>query len=31
MDLGALARAAISGQPPENDLHRTFGQMLYQT
>jgi tetratricopeptide (TPR) repeat protein len=31
MDLGALARAAISGHPPENDLHRTFGQNLFQT
>jgi tetratricopeptide (TPR) repeat protein len=31
MDLGALAGAALSGRPPEGDLHRRFGQMLFQT
>ncbi len=31
LDLGALARAAISGQLPENDLHCTFGQRLFET
>jgi tetratricopeptide (TPR) repeat protein len=29
LDLGALARAAISGHPPEDDLHRTFGRRLF--
>lgn len=29
MDLGALARAVISGKPPEDDLHIQFGQNLY--
>ena len=29
LDLGALARAAVSGQPPENDLHVSFGQRLF--
>jgi tetratricopeptide (TPR) repeat protein len=31
LDLGALARAAIVGHPPEHDLHRTFGRMLFDT
>jgi tetratricopeptide (TPR) repeat protein len=31
MDLGALAHAAVSGRPPANDLHRTFGQRLFTT
>jgi tetratricopeptide (TPR) repeat protein len=31
VDLRELARAAISGQPPENNLHITFGQRLYRT
>ena len=31
MDLGALARAAIEGHPPEHDLHRIFGQHLFET
>ncbi len=30
MDLGTLSRAAISGKPPEDDLHIRFGQRLYQ-
>jgi len=30
LDLGALARAATSGQPPENELHVSFGRRLYQ-
>lgn len=29
MDLGSLARAAVSGQPPENNLHITFGRQLH--
>jgi tetratricopeptide (TPR) repeat protein len=31
LDLGALARAAIEGHPPENDLHRIFGRQLFDT
>ncbi len=31
LDLGTLARAAIEGHPPQNDLHRTFGRMLFDT
>ncbi len=30
MDLGTLSRAAISGKPPEDDLHIRFGQRLFQ-
>lgn len=29
LDLGALARAVISGHPPDDDLHRTFGRRLF--
>src|SRR5690349_15251913 len=31
MDLGALARAAASGEPPDDDLHLTFGRRLFDT
>ncbi|HYN90118.1 MAG TPA: CHAT domain-containing protein, partial [Ardenticatenaceae bacterium] len=30
-DLRELQRAAVSGRPPENDLHRQFGRRLYDT
>jgi tetratricopeptide (TPR) repeat protein/CHAT domain-containing protein len=30
MDLSALKKAAVSGRPPENDLHVTFGQELFK-
>src|SRR5689334_6118720 len=31
LDLGALARAAISGKSPENDLHLAFGRRLFDS
>jgi tetratricopeptide (TPR) repeat protein len=31
MDLGELARAAGTGEPPEDDLHLRFGRQLYDT
>lgn len=31
LDLGALARAASSGKPPEGDLHVRFGCQLFDT
>lgn len=30
-DLGALARAARTSNPPTDDLHRTFGRNLFDT
>jgi tetratricopeptide (TPR) repeat protein len=31
MTLGSLKRAAVSGEPPEGDLHVTFGRRLFDT